>query len=320
MIAAMRWIALLLIGGAGFAQRRPVHSYSIVARDARTGELGVGVQSPWFSVDALRGLLAAGEGREVRQAAFLDAQGRVAAHPGAKNIPAAGRSVGEGFPVQANLMRNEKVWPAMAAAYTAAQGDLVERMPAALDAAGKAGGDIRGKQSAALIAVSGQPTGKRRIDRVFDLRIDDHPEPLKELRRLLTLARAYRHMNEGGLAVGKKDNERALREYSAAARLAPGNAGMIYWHAVALAVMGRVEESLPPFREAFRLDPSGRELTPRLPPAGLLPGDPRLIERIGCMEVRRGTQCALRFRPPAALLRPPRRGYIATLPAGGGMS
>lgn len=298
---------------------RPVHTYSIVARDPATGELGVAVQSHWFSVgttvtwieagvgavatqsfvdpsygklgldlmrmgrgapDALKSLLAGDEGRDVRQVAMIDAQGRVDAWTGSRDIQAAGHIVGKDYSVQANLMLNDKVWPAMSKAFEETKGDLAERMLAALDAAQAAGGDIRGRQSAALIVVSGKPTGKPWLDRVFDLRIDDHPEPLKELRRLVTLQRAYNHMNAGDLAVEKKDNEGALREYGAAEKLVPDNAEMTYWHAVALVNMNRVEEALPLFRKVFAMDKNWATLTPRLPKSGLLPDDAKLIERI----------------------------------------
>ncbi|MDQ5844148.1 MAG: DUF1028 domain-containing protein [Acidobacteriota bacterium] len=298
---------------------RPVHTFSIVARDPNTGELGVAVQSHWFSVgpivawaeagvgavatqsfvdpsygklgldlmrsgksapDALKSLLAGDEGREVRQVAMIDTQGRVDAWTGKNDIQAAGHLVRRDFSVQANLMLNDKVWPAMAQAFENTKGDLAERMLAALDAAQAAGGDIRGRQSAALIVVTGKPTGQAWKDRTFDLRVDDSPEPLKELRRLVTLQRAYNHMNSGDLAVEKKDNEGALREYSAAEKLVPDNAEMIYWHAVALVNMGRVDESLPLFRKVFAMDPNWATLTPRLPKSGLLPDDPKLMERI----------------------------------------
>ena len=298
---------------------RPVHTFSIVARDAATGELGVAVQSHWFSVgatvpwaeagvgaiatqsfvdpsygrlglelmrtgksapDTLKSLVAGDDGRDVRQVAMIDAAGRVAAHTGAKCIEAAGHAVGDNFSAQANLMANDKVWPAMARAFETTKGDLAERMLAALDAAQAAGGDIRGRQSAALIVVTGKPTGKAWADRIFDLRVDDSPEPLKELRRLVTLQRAYNHMNAGDLATERKDNEGALREYGAAERLVPDNAEMVYWHAVALVNMGRVEESLPLFRRAFNADANWRTLTPRLAKSGLLPDDPKLIERL----------------------------------------
>ena len=234
---------------------RPVHTFSIVARDPATGELGVAVQSHWFSVgpivawaeagvgavatqsfvdpsygklglelmragksapDSLKALLAGDEGREVRQVAMIDTQGRVEAWTGKNDIHAAGHIVGKNYSVQANLMLNDKVWPAMSAAFESTRGDLAERMLAALDAAQAAGGDIRGKQSAALIVVTGKPTGQAWKDRVFDLRVDDSPDPLMELRRLVKLQRAYNHMNAGDLAVEHKDNEGALREYGAA--------------------------------------------------------------------------------------------------------
>jgi len=185
-------------------------------------------------------------------------------------------------------MASEKVWPAMEKAYRTSTGDLAERMLAALEAAQAAGGDIRGKQSAALVIVNAKPSGKSWQDRAFDLRVDDHPDPLLELRRLVSLQRAYNHMNAGDLAVEHKDNEGALREYSAAGKIASTTAGipqsrhaeMIYWHAVALVAMARVDEALPLFARAFRMEPSWRELTPRLSKAGLLPDDPALIKRI----------------------------------------
>ncbi len=330
--------------------KRPVHTFSMVARDPATGELGVAVQSHWFCVgcivawaeagvgavatqsfvdhsygplgltlmragksapETLKGLLEADAGRGVRQVAMIDAEGKVAAWTGGKDIQMAGHlvgsagaptsgcggtpqvggciSVGETFSVQANLMSSDKVWPAMAKAFEEAKGDLAERMLAALDAAQAVGGDIRGRQSAALIVVSGKLTGKPWADRVFDLRVDDHPEPLKELRRLVALNRAYNHMNAGDLAVEHKDNEGALREYAAAEKIAAGTEGvlpsrlaeMTYWHAVALVNMGRVDESLPLFKKVFAIDKNWAELTPRLPKSGLLPNDLKVIDRIG---------------------------------------
>ena len=305
--------------GASPRPLRPVHTYSIVARDPATGEMGVAVQSHWFSVgsnvawaeagvgavatqsfidpsygrngldlmrggaspeEALKTLLAKDEGRDVRQVAMMDARGRVAAHTGAKCIEAAGDRTGASYSVQANLMANERVWPAMARAFESARGDLAERMLAALDAAQGVGGDIRGRQSAALVIVRAESTGKPWADRLFDLRVDDHPEPLRELRRLVRLQRAYNHMNAGDAAVERKDNEGALREYAAAEALVPDNIEMIYWHAVALANMNRVEEALPLFRRVFAADPNWRTLTPRLVKSGILPDDKKLIDRI----------------------------------------
>jgi uncharacterized Ntn-hydrolase superfamily protein len=295
------------------------HTYSIVARDPKTGELGVAVQSHWFSVgslvpwaesgvgavatqsfvdpsygklgldlmragksapETLKGLLAADSNPGVRQVAMIDTEGRVAAHTGAKDIQFAGHVVGEGFSVQANLMASEKVWPAMAKAFRESKGDLADRMLSALDAAEAAGGDVRGRQSAALVVVSGKPTGRSWLDRIFDLRVDDHPEPLKELRRLVRVQRAYNHMNAGDLAMERKDAEGALREYSAAEKLEPDNAEMVYWHAVALVGLGRVDQALPLFKRCFQMNPNWRDLTPRVAKAGLLPEERAVLERI----------------------------------------
>jgi len=316
---ALTALAALTVSAAPEKPRRPVHTYSIVARDTATGEIGVAVQSHWFSVgstvpwaeagvgavatqsfvdpsygplgldmmragrsapDALAGLLAADPEREVRQVAMVDAQGRVAAHTGRKNIQAAGQHVGKGYSVQANLMANEKVWPAMAKAFEGATGDLAERMLAALEAAQAVGGDIRGQQSAAILVVPGTPSGRPWADRIFDLRIEDHPRPLEEMRRLLHVARAYRHMNAGDLAVEKNDVPAAEREYGAAMKLLPDSAEVVFWYAAALAMAGQVDRSLPLFARAFALEPAWRTLVPRLPASGLLPADPAVLSRI----------------------------------------
>jgi uncharacterized Ntn-hydrolase superfamily protein len=298
---------------------RPVHTFSIVARDPETGDIGVAVQSHWFSVgsivtwaepgvgavatqsfvdpsygklgldlmragrsapDALAGLLAADANRDVRQVAMIDISGKVNAHTGAKCIIAAGQQVGVNYSVQANLMLNDKVWPAMAKAFEESKGDLAGRMMDALDAGQAVGGDIRGRQSAAILIVAGKATGKPWDDTHFNLRVDDSPQPLKELRRLITLQRAYNHMNNGDLATEKKDDPGALREYAAAEAMVPDSAEMIYWHAVALVNMGKVDESLPLFKKVFAMDRNWLELTPRLPHSGLLPDDPKIMEKI----------------------------------------
>jgi uncharacterized Ntn-hydrolase superfamily protein len=277
--------------------------------DPSYGKLGLDLlRAGKTAPESLRALLNGDPSCEVRQVAMIDAGGNVATFTGNRDILAAGGiagnakstsavtcgsaggtiAIGSGFAVQANLMANDKVWPAMAKAYSEAKGDLADRMLAALDAAQGVGGDIRGKQSAALIVVNAKSSGRPWQDRVFDLRVDDHPLPLVELRRLVALQRAYNHMNAGDLAVEHNDNEGALREYSAAEQIATSTAGipqsriaeMTYWHAVALVNMKRVEEALPLFARAFALEPGWRELTPRLPRAGLLPDDAKLIERI----------------------------------------
>ena len=300
---------------------RPVNTFSIVARDPATGQIGVAVQSHWFSVgqivtwaeagvgavatqsfvdpsygplglnlmragksaeDALRGLLNTDASRDVRQVAFIDANGKVGVWTGGKDIQAAGHvaggivradvppisggrcSVGTDFSTEANLMSNDQVWPAMAKAYQESKGDLAERMLAALDAAQSVGGDIRGRQSAALIVVEGKRQNTPWEGRIFDLRVDDAAEPLTELRRLVSLQRAYNHMNAGDLAVEHKDNEAALREYSEAEKIASNTPGvlpsrlaeMIFWHAVALVNMNRVDDALPLFKKCFTIQKS----------------------------------------------------------------
>jgi uncharacterized Ntn-hydrolase superfamily protein len=298
---------------------RPVHTYSIVARDPATGELGVAVQSHWFSVgtavpwaeagvgavatqsfvdpsygplglalmragrsapEALRALLAGDEGRDVRQVAMIDAQGRVAAHTGSKCIPAAGHHTGTNYSVQANLMGQDTVWPAMARAFESASGDLTDRLLAALEAAQREGGDIRGKQSAAILIVSGQPTGKSWIDRKVDLRVEDASDPVGELKRLVRFHRAYDHMNEGDLCSEKKDWACASREYGAAEKLLPEQVEVVFWHAVTLVTAGRAEEALPLFKQVFAREPKWLELVDRLPPVELLPKDSVLLVRI----------------------------------------
>jgi uncharacterized Ntn-hydrolase superfamily protein len=313
---------LIAIAFPALAVDRPVHTYSIVARDPATGQLGVAVQSHWFSVgsivtwaeagvgavatqsfvdpaygprglglmksgltaeQALTALVEVDEGRAVRQVAFVDAAGNVAAHTGATCIESAGQHVGEGFSVQANMMLNDTIVPAMRQAYEAAEGDLAERLMQTLEAAEAAGGDIRGRQSAAMLIVAGESTGRPWADRVLELRIEDHPEPLVELRRLLTVHRAYQHMNAGDVAVEHGDLELAMTEYGAAAELLPESLEVQYWAAVTLATSGEVEQALPTFREVFAADPNWVELTRRLVKPGIIPDTPEghaLVKRI----------------------------------------
>jgi len=286
-----------------------VHTYSIVAYDEQTGDMGVAVQSHWFSVgtmvtwgeagvgvvatqsfvnpafgpeglkllkegksagEAVAALLLKDKGREFRQLAILDAKGNVASFTGEDCIQPAGNITGKNFSVQANLMSNDKIWPAMAEAFQKSTGPLAERMLAALEAAEKAGGDIRGKQSAAMLVVRAKSTGKVWEDRLVDIRVDDNPAPLPELRRLLKIHRAYDHMNNGDLAVEKNDMDAAMKEYSAAMKMFPDNLEMKFWTAVALANKGMMKEALPMFKQIFKKDKNWKTLTPHLIPNGLL--------------------------------------------------
>jgi uncharacterized Ntn-hydrolase superfamily protein len=312
---------LLLYSQAGFTNR-PVSTYSIVARDTVTGEMGVAVQSHWFSVgsivswaeagigavatqsfvdprygplglelmrmdrsseDALRALIATDADEAVRQVAMIDAHGNVAAHTGDRCIYAAGHTTGKQYSVQANLMESPTVWEAMAHAYETTQGDLAERLLAALEAAEKEGGDIRGKQSASLLIVSGIPTGYPWVDRIFDLRIEDHPEPVTELRRLVALARVYHKLNDGDEWVTKNDIPKAMEAYSSALTMLPDkatNGEAAFWTGITLASIDRVDEAIPYLQRAYRQDIRWAELVQRLPASELLPDDDDLIMRL----------------------------------------
>jgi uncharacterized Ntn-hydrolase superfamily protein len=298
---------------------RPVHTYSIVAIYRETGQLGAAVQSHWFSVgssviwaesgvgaictqsfieasygplglelmragktaeEALAGLLRTDQFEAVRQVAMIDSQGRVAAHTGKSCIPEAGHIVGDGFSCQANLMLKNTVWNAMSKAFENTKGELVDRLMAALEAAQNEGGDIRGKQSAAIIVVKGKGSGAWWKDRVYDLRVEDHPAPLVELKRLIRLNKAYNFMNEGDELLTENKVEEAMKSYIQAMEMYPDNAEMVFWPAVTLASTGKVEESLPLFKKVFAMDQNWAVLVPRLPQVGQLPKDKALIKKI----------------------------------------
>ncbi len=306
---------------------RPVHTYSIVARDPSTGQLGVAVQSHAFSVgsivtwaeagvgavatqslarldygpeglalmragrtaqEALAERLAEDPGREVRQVAMVDAAGGVAAHTGSQCIQPAGHIVGDGYSVQANLMLNDTIWPAMRQAYESAQGDLVDRLLAALDAAQAAGGDIRGQQSAALLVVEGTRKEKPYDGRLFDLRVDDAPQPLQELQRLVRLKRAYMLSDEAEQALTSGQPDAAAAAFQRAVELAPDLVELRFWAAAALFSSGHEQQALEMFREIFSREPAWAELVPRLVAPGMLPNDPAAIQRI--LDVNTGSR------------------------------
>ncbi|MHA2180767.1 MAG: DUF1028 domain-containing protein [Promethearchaeota archaeon] len=287
-----------------------VHTYSIVARDPKTGEMGVGVQSHYFSVGSvvdwgasgvgvvatqsfvnksfgLRGLelmkqgkspeqaldilLSDDDGKNVRQVALLDSQGRVAVHTGSKCIKYAGHETGDNFSVQANMMLKDTVWPAMAQAFKEHKDTpLPERILKTLKAAEAEGGDIRGKQSAAILIVKAAPVENKWDDAFMDIRVEDHPEPLKELSRLITLRRAYENMDKGDVAMEKGDENGALKEYGTAMEMCPDNIEMKYWTAISLANKKRFDEAIQLFAEIFKVDNNWRILTERLPDVDLL--------------------------------------------------
>jgi uncharacterized Ntn-hydrolase superfamily protein len=294
-------------------------TYSIVARDPVTGEMGVAVQSHSFAVgsivswaeagvgavatqsfaepaygsrglelmrrgtsapEALHRLLAEDSREAVRQVAMLDSVGRVAVHTGGRCVRAAGHRIGQQVAAQANMMLRSTVWDAMLEAFGSASGDLAARLLAAMDAAEREGGDIRGRQSAAVVVVAGRASGRPLADTPVDLRVEDHPDPLGELRRLLELRRAYDRVERADELAAAGDLEAALDDYSAAQDAVPENIEMAFWRGVALACAGRVDEARPFLEPAFRAHDAWAELLRRLPAAGLLPDDRGLLESL----------------------------------------
>ncbi len=295
------------------------HTYSIVAMDRKTNQIGVAVQSHWFAVgalcpwiesgvgviatqsmvevsygpkglallrdgkpaqQALNELLEADDGKELRQVAVVDAQGNVAVHTGKRCIAEAGHQIGDSFSAQANMMLNNTVWSAMASAFENSQGNLANRLLSALQAAQAAGGDIRGKQSASLL-VSENIKDDTPWKNIFtDLRVDDHPDPILELKRLLDIQYAYDLMNEGDALLSKNKNEAAKIKYQQAAKLAPDIEELPFWHAVTLADTGKVNEALPIFERVFNINKNWALLVQRLPASGLLTKEPQVMRKI----------------------------------------
>ncbi|MCC4214004.1 DUF1028 domain-containing protein [Leeuwenhoekiella parthenopeia] len=306
----------LMLAASGIAQNINAdksafaHTFSIVARDANTGEMAVAVQSHWFSVGslvswgksgvgvvatqsfvnpaygpkglvlmqeglsaeaALDQLVAEDEGKAFRQVAFLDVNGNAAAYTGEKCVVYASQITGDNFSVQANMMLTDQTVPAMEKAFEAHSDlPLAERMVAVLKAAQDAGGDIRGKQSAALIVVGPELAENPWEEYRINLRVDDHENPIEELDRLLKVARAYDYMNRGDLAVEAGDMPEALKLYGTAERMFPDNLEMQFWAAVAMANDGQLEEAKPIFKNIFEQDENWREMIGRLVKPGLL--------------------------------------------------
>jgi uncharacterized Ntn-hydrolase superfamily protein len=305
------WFCVFSSIGQMFDRKKPfAHTFSIVARDAATGEMAVGVQSHWFNIgisvpwaeagvgaiatqsfidksygwlglqllkqgytatQVLDSLTRADPGRDVRQVAIIDSKGNVAAYTGKGCIQNASHIMGINFSVQSNMMLGDKVCVSMARAFQNTEGKpLAERILASLDAAQNAGGDIRGKQSAALIVVPGKASSKPWNDRSIDVRVDDNSYPLIELKRLYHVQMAYEHMNNGDLATEKNDMTKAMQEYGLAMKMFPENLEMQYWTAIALANNKQVEKAMPILKKVFTKDPHWKELTRRLPAVNLL--------------------------------------------------
>jgi uncharacterized Ntn-hydrolase superfamily protein len=290
-------------------------TYSIVARDPTTGEFGVAVQSHWFSVGplvpwampgvgavatqanievahgphglallrdgldasaALERLLVADPGAAGRQVAIVDAAGRVAAYTGSSCMPEAGHVTGDGVSCQGNVMASARVWPAMLRAFEAASGPLVTRLLAALDAAEAEGGDIRGRQSAAILVV---PAEGEEWETTVSLGVDDHPEPLVELRRLVALREAYDLAGRADALVIDGHHDEAARLYGEASLLAPDNHELLFWAGLGAAQSGDLDLGLDRVRRAIAQQPGWAVLLPRLP-ADVAPSASAVVDRL----------------------------------------
>jgi uncharacterized Ntn-hydrolase superfamily protein len=300
------------LGPAGHRPARPARphgTYSIVAFDPDTGELGAAVQSHWFSVGSLctwarPGIgavatqsvvepahgphaldrLAAGETARqaldsvlehdelanVRQVGVVDAKGNPAVHTGADCIPEAAHATGEHWTCQANMMARATVPDAMSAAFNAATGDLAERLMTALEGAEAEGGDVRGRQSAALLVApaQGEPWQAR-----IDLRVEDHADPIGELRRLLLLQRAYELAGEADERMAAGDNHEAAQLYVRASELAPQSDELLFWAGLAIAQEGDVDAGADAVRRAAAVHPGWLTLLDRLTPDFAPAGD-----------------------------------------------
>jgi uncharacterized Ntn-hydrolase superfamily protein len=298
-------------------------TYSIVARDPDTGELGVAVQSHWFSVgsivtwaqpgvgavatqanaeaaygpkaldllaegvpapDALAQLVATDPGGPSRQVAVVDARGRVGVHTGPKCIAYAGHITGPGVSCQANIMVSERVWPAMLDAFTAGSGSLTSRLLDALDAGEREGGDIRGRQSAAILVVPAEGEPWRTL---VSLRIEDHPDPLPELRRVVQLHEAYALAGQADELLNEGRHEEAARLYVQASECVPDNHELLFWAGLGTVQAGDLDGGVAKVERAITLQPAWRELLPRLP-AELAPAAPAVLARLAAGASRPG--------------------------------
>ncbi|PIA79349.1 Zn-dependent protease [Gaetbulibacter sp. 4G1] len=310
IIFLITFIISQVITAQSYKKSEPfTHTYSIVARDSITGDMGVAVQSHWFSVgsvvtygkagvgvvatqslvnpsygpkgltlmgeglspeQALKVLIKNDEGEMYRQVAFLNKKGQVATHTGNLCIEEAGHRQGKNFSVQANMMLNNTVWNAMAKAFETTKGSLSERILASLKAAENEKGDIRGKQSAAILIVKGEATGNYWEDTVMDLRVEDHENPIKELERLIKIHKAYDFMNNGDLAMEAGNSIEAEKLYLEAQKLFPNNIEMKYWYAINLVNNKEFEKAKPILKSIFSQDNNWKLLVPRLVKSKLL--------------------------------------------------
>jgi uncharacterized Ntn-hydrolase superfamily protein len=296
-------------------------TYSIVARDPKTGDLGVAVQSHYFSVgsvvtwarsgvgaiatqstaevsygpmgldmmasgktsqEALQSLLKTDSRSDVRQVGMVDSHGNIAVHTGSRCIDFAGHTTGDQFSCQANLMSNDTIWGAMEKEFRRTEHlELPERLIRTLEAAEAAGGDARGKQSAALLVVSSKLYANTWMGKIVELRVEDSPEPLPELKRILRMKRAYDSVDKGDdlLATGKI--EEAMQAYRKADELSPNNEEIKFW--VGITQMGASatrDQGIQIVREILANSPNWRSVAKSLLEKGYLPKDSPLSQML----------------------------------------
>jgi uncharacterized Ntn-hydrolase superfamily protein len=292
-------------------------TYSIVARDLRTGELGIAVQSrffaagrivPWIEAgigaiasqsfanpvygfeglrllraglaprEALEKLVHQDPGAALRQVAILDARGRAAVHTGASCVAAAGHAIGAQCSAQANMMAKDAVWDAMIDAFERASGDLPERLLQAMQAAEREGGDLRGRQAAALIVVAAEPGTDAKGDRVIDLRIDDHPDPVGEIGRQLSYARAHQRAARSREKMLAGELAGALADLDACCAACPDEPDFLTRRALVLLALGRMGEAREAMERACANNPGWAEFALRFADAGILPIPRQTVE------------------------------------------
>lgn len=244
------------------------------------GRLGIALMRAGTPAqDALRALIAIDGEERYRQVAMIDRNGEVAVHTGRDCVREAGHAIDSGVSVQANMMLRPSVWAAMLVAYRTAAGSFAERLIVALEAGEEAGGDIRGRQSAALLIVGTEAAGHEWAGRLVDLRVDDNPEPLVELRRLLSLRRAYDAASRADRASRMGDLGAAVAEIVGARRLLPESEELTYRHAMILARSGQIAEARAVLAPLVGRNPRWAEFVRRLASTGLAPEE-RVVERL----------------------------------------
>jgi uncharacterized Ntn-hydrolase superfamily protein len=294
-------------------------TFSIVAFDPITKDLGVAVQSRYFSVgsvvpwaesgvgaiatqsfvnvsygprglellkeglnveDVIGRLTRDDEGKEFRQLGIIDSKGNASAFTGWRCLEWAGSIVGKNYTAQGNILAGEDVVKGMSQKFESTKGELADKLVAALEGGQEGGGDARGRQSAALLVVRKNVGRAGYGDRYIDLRVEDHPEPIAELKRLLVMHRVYRLIDDGEEKMATGDPEGGLSMIKEAVSLGPSiddahiDLGVIYLK------LGKRDEALKAFGQALKLNPRMKTMIKQLPGAGLMEKDPEIFKEL----------------------------------------